>query len=214
MLKRTPMLVAAALLALLLWPSAGHAQTADRLAFVDMDKVFNEYFETKRFDARLKELADEVKAENDEMVDELKEMGEGLTALKEEIDDPTLSSEARKRKRTEAEEQLLAVQEKQMQIQRFQEDRRSELDAQGRRMRERIVGKINRVIKDYATEKNYFAVLDSSGNTLNQIPVVVFSVPRADVTDDIITLLNEGRDEPIDLDAPIEEDEEKTEAGE
>lgn len=208
MLKRILMLPAF-LVAFAAWPAAVHAQNADRIVFVNMDEVFNDYYETKKYDASLKELADDVKAENDEMVAELEEMGEGLNALKDEIDDPTLSDDARKRKRAEAEEKFLALREKQLEIKQFQDERRKELDDQGKRMRERIVKKINRVVKDYAAEKNLFAVIDSSGNSLNQIPVVVFSVARADVTDDIVTLLNEGReDELLEDDDPTGDGEE------
>jgi outer membrane protein len=205
MLKHTCLLLAV-LLTLAAGTNTVLGQGADRIAFVNMDQVFNEYEETKKFDARLKELADDVKAENDEMVAELEEMGEEFSQLKDEISDPALSDEARKRKRAEAEEMLLALREKQVEIQKFQEERRKELDDQGRRMRERIVKKINRVVKDYAEEKKFFAVIDSSGNTLNQIPVVIFSVPRADVTKDIIDLLNAGRgDDVLDDESDAEE---------
>ena len=70
-------------------------------------------------------------------------------------------------------------------------------------------------MKDYAEENNYFAIMDSSGNTLNQIPVVVFSVARADVTEDIVALLNEGHeDELLEMDEAEGDEEEATEDAE
>lgn len=205
MLKYSLMLLTATLLVAVAWPLAAPAQIEETIAFVDMDTVFNEFHETKRFDERLEELKTDFEEENNELVDDIKEMNEEFTALKEEIDDPTLSSEARKRKRSEAEKMLLAMQEKDLGIRKFREERGKELNDQMLRMRERIVKKINGVVEEYATGKDLFAVIDSSGNTANMIPVVVYSVPRADITEDIIALLNEGKGEPLDLEGEATE---------
>ena len=185
-------------------PSVVHGESPLNIAFLNMERVFSEYFKTQNADARLKEQAEEFNSDRNAKLEVLRELEESFNATRDEAQDQTLSQEARDRKRSEAEEMLIALRENEKEIRKFEEIKRKELEEQGRRMRTRIVDEINVVVQKFATERNLFAVVDSSGPSLNRVPVFLYSDEKFDVTDEIVALLNreekEGEDDGDDVD--------------
>ena len=79
-------------------------------------------------------------------------------------------------------------------------------------MRKAIVDDIDEVIKRVASERSLFAVIDSSGPSLNQVPVFLYSDPSSDITAAIVALLNVGQDQEDDWEEDVAEDEEEKES--
>ena len=177
----------------------GQERSTRQIVFVDMDRVFSEYHKTRRADARLKEQAEEFSEERNELVQSLRDLEASFNAARQEAQDETLSKEAREEKRTEAEEKLVELREKETEIRQFEESRRNQLDEQRRRIRKRIVDEITEVLERYAERRDLFAIIDSSGQSLNQVPVILYALPEADVTDEVLALLNEGQPEAGEL---------------
>ena len=166
------------------------AQDSQRIAFISMERVFADYYKTQRADARLKEQAQEFSEVRTALLDDLRTREEAFNAARQESQDQALSQEARDQKRDEAEQMLLELREKERELRTFEETKRKELEEQGRRMRSRIVDEINAVIKTHAQSNKLFAVVDSSGPSLNQIPVFVYADETADITGEILARLN------------------------
>jgi len=182
------------LFALIAAPSLVHAQTQDsRMVFIDLDRVFNEFYKTKLADAQLKEQADEYNEERRKMVEEYEAMNERFTEAREQAQDIALSEEVRNRKRTEAEELLIDIRDFESRIQRFDQTRRKQLEDQGRRMRTRIVAEIQEEIRTYARNQGYLAVMDSSGQSLNAVELFLYVDGRLDISDAVLEILNKGR---------------------
>lgn len=186
-------LLAPLLLALpVLAPSSLSAQTREggRIVFVNLDKVFNEYYKTKLADEQLKSQADEFNVERKEMIDSYEAMQKEFSDLREESGNPALNEEARNKLRNQAEEKLLEIREQEQKIRNFDNSRRKQLEEQGRRMRKRIVDEIREKIQVYARNKDYTAVIDTSGQSLNGVELILFTDQRADVTASVIQMLN------------------------
>ena len=162
------------------------------LAFVDMDRVFNEYYKTKLADSRLKEQADAFTKERQKIVDKLEQLREQFNTARNEAQDTTLSAEARKAKQDEAEKLLVQIRETESELRKFEQSRQKELQDQGRRMRNRIVDEIRSAVEDYARSEGYSAVVDYSGESMNGIPVVLYVDRSVDITDNVIEMLNKG----------------------
>lgn len=175
--------------------TAGWAQQANQIAFVDMNQVFTEFYKTQRADARLKEQAEAYNQQRRAKVEQLRELDAEFNAAKEEAQDDTLSAEARDRRRADAENALLALRELEGEIRAFDETGRKQLEDQGRRMRERIVDEIQEVIQAQARSLGLFAVVDSSGPSMNQIPVFMYIDAAADLTPQILRELNATREQ-------------------
>ena len=84
----------------------------------------------------------------------------------------------------------MAKREQESKIRRFMELRQKQLDDQGRRMRRSIVDELRGFVKEYARERGIEVVLDSSGNSLNGVEIVLFADSRVDATADIIQAAN------------------------
>lgn len=175
----------------------------ESIAFIDLDRVFNEYHKTKIADAQLKDQADEFKQEHQKMVDDLKALQDEFNALRDEAQNTALSEDAQNDKRMAAEEKLVEVREKEGNIRRFDDSRQKQLDEQSRRMRKHIVEEIQVVVKKYAEGQNFTAVIDSSGDSLNGVPVILYTQPKLDITDAIVDLIN--KDQATDEEIPTTE---------
>lgn len=173
--------------------TAGLMHTADaevKMAFVDLQRTFDDYHRTQDADAKLKELADEFNADREEMVTELEAMREAFNTVRADALDQALSEDVREKKRTEAEERLMEIRAQEEKIQRFDRLRAKQIEEQGRRMRKGIVEEIQKLIRDHARLNGYTMVLDVSGETLNGIESVLYYDVKYDITDDIIEKMN------------------------
>lgn len=172
---------------------AGTARAEDRIVFVDMDKVFNEFYKTKLADAQLKDQAEEFKGERTKMVDEFQKLQDDFKAARDEAQNTALSEEARNKKRNAAEELLVELREREGKIRRFEESRRRQLDEQMKRVRDKLVVEIKETISTYVKSQGYTAALDSSGENLNGVSAVLYFDPKTDITTAIVDLLNTGK---------------------
>lgn len=164
-----------------------------RIISVDLDKVFNEFYKTKLADAQLKEQAEEFKEERKTLVTNFKAMQDEFNSARDEAQNTGLSEDVRNQKRAEAEEKLVEIREQESKIRRFDESRQKQLDEQSRRMRKRLIDEISEVVQTYARQQGFSTVIDSSGDSLNGVSIVVYNDPRNDITDAVVELLNKGK---------------------
>jgi outer membrane protein len=174
------------------------ARAADtRIVFVNMDRIFNEFYKTKLADTQLKEQASQVMDERKKLQSDFEKLQADFNKLRDDAQNAALTEEVRAQRRTSAEEKLVEVRDYEQKIRRFDDTRRKQMEDQSRRMRKRIVDEIRDTIQTYARNQMFSAVLDTSGQTLNGIETVLYTEPRMDVTGEIIDVLNRGR--PADL---------------
>ena len=139
---------------------------AEKIAFVDVGKVFDGYEKTKENDSNLTAEGREKQKERDALVSEVRKMK----------DEQALLSDKAK------EEKQAAIDAKIRDLQEF--DNRVRMDLGGRRdtIVKEIFADIDTVIKNYGKQKGFDYVLNSR--------VVLYSNPQYDVTNDIMTELN------------------------
>lgn len=169
------------------------ARAEERVVFVDMDKVFNEFYRTKLADAQLKDEAEAYKTERAALIDAFKRLQDDFKTVRDESQDTALSEDARNQKRTTAEEKLVELREMDGKIRRFDETRRRRIEEQMKRQRDKLVGEIRETITGYAKAQGFTAVVDASGLSLNGVPSVLFYESRNDITQAVIDLLNTGK---------------------
>ena len=159
---------------------------------VDMDKLFNKYYKTNLADAQLKEQADEFNEERETLIEKYNGQQELFQQVREDAQNMALMEDVRTSKRDEAEEMLLDIREQEQKIRRMEQQRRKQLEEQQQRMRKRIVAEISETIEAYARERNYLLVIDSSGQSLNGVSVLLYAAPKLDITEELLELLNKG----------------------
>ena len=174
------------------WPAALFAQE-NSLAFVDLDSVFTNYHKTKLAEAQLKEQADELKAERKDLIAKFEEIQGQYQALRTQAQSTALNEDARNLKRSAAEEKLIEVRDMESKIRRLEESAQRKIDEQSRRARKRLVEEINQIVREHAIKKGYTAIIDTSGESLNGVPTVVYYNTQLDITEEIIALVNAGK---------------------
>ena len=177
-----------AITAVLCLGSVGLAE--DRIAFIDMERVFSEYTRTRTAEERLKRQADQFREQTEARMEEMQALEEAFAQARQEAQDMALSEEVRRQRRADAEEKLLDLRRKEEEVRTFTEQRRRELESTSQRLREGIVEEINIVLREFARERDFLAVLDSSGNSFNQIPVVLYQREGLDITSLVLDQLN------------------------
>jgi len=163
-----------------------------KIAVLDMDQVFQNYYKTKIADSTLKQQAEIYKAW-------IKKLNESLTKLEEEFkvvrdasQNIALSASERETKRFEAQKKYREIREKQVELEQYTSEKTQQYKQLETQKRDDILAEIAKEVKRRATLEGYTLVLDKSGKTLNGIPSIIYSSPTADITDPVITELNRG----------------------
>lgn len=187
-------LVVSAVMLLLKLVSLPVSAAEPSVIFVDLDRIFNEFYKTKMADQQLKQQADEFNNERKKLVAEYEKIQKDFNTVRDEAQNTALNDDIRAEKRNLAEEKLVELRDYENRIRRFDDSRRKQLDDQSRRMRKRIVEEIQQIIKDYAKTRGYSAVIDSSGQSLNGVEMILYTDAKIDITETVLGLLNKGKD--------------------
>lgn len=188
--------------------AAAQAPTA-RIVTVDLNKIFNDYYKTPIASAKLKETVESFNKEQEEMVGNYKKAIDELNKLRDEQDKPEYSAEIREQKHKAVADKLADTQKLQRDIEEYRASHRKILEDQTQRMRQTILKEVQDVINKEARDAGYQMVLDKSGNTLNGVPIMVFSQDSLEITDDIIKVLNKNQPKTTEMPKPADKKDDK-----
>lgn len=178
----------------LLVAMTGAAHAADiKIAVIDLQKAFADYYKTKEADVMLKERLTGLQKEMQDMKNDYQKMVEETTKLRDDAQDKTLSEQARKEKQQAFETKVQDVRNMERKLQEFQVTRQKQFEDQSRRMRQGIVEEITKVVNDIGAKEKYNLILDKSGSTLNGNPALLYTQDVKDLTDDVVKLMNASK---------------------
>lgn len=183
---------------------ASHAAfAAGRIVFVDLERIFEEFYKTKMAKSKIEVQKQDVQAERQLMIDEMTAISEEVDTLKKEARDITLAQEIRDGKRILYEERLLDLREKEKEIKEFGERREQQIQLQVHRMSQTLMDEIRQTIVEYAKKEGLGAVIDSSKRRA-AIGVFIYTHSDVDITEPMLFLLNSKRPDVIPEEAPDE----------
>lgn len=188
---------------------AAHAQT--RVVTVDLRKVFDNYWKTKQADAALKERAADLDKEHKALREDYDKLKQEYQKLRADSEDQAVAPEERERRKQAADAKLKTIKETEDAIIAFERRARATLDEQQRRMRDGIIEEIRNVITARARSAGYGVVLDSSAQTANLTPFVLYYSPDQDITAAVLDQLNLGAPPEFSRGTPRRETEPKKE---
>jgi outer membrane protein len=185
-MKRTILiLTACAALAL----DAGAAE-AQKIATIDLRKVFDGYWRTKQADANLKEQAADLEKERQVMVDQFQKGEANYKKLLDTANDQALSATERDKRKKDAENELLNLRDMESRIKQFDNTSRTTLGEKQRRMRDNILQEIRDTVKARVKSTGHTLVVDSAAETVNGTPIVLFNAGADDLTETVLSQLN------------------------
>lgn len=186
------------------------AQSSEgRIATIDLNRVFTEYYKTPIASAKIKDTAESFNKELGEMVDNYKKEIEDLNKLREDQDKPEYTAEVRDQKRKAVSEKLADTQKLQRDIEDYRTAHGKILQDQQLRMRQTILKEIQDVIDKDSRDAGYMLVLDKSGNTANAVPTILFSQDSLEITDEIIKTLNKNQPKSTETSKPADKKDDK-----
>lgn len=180
------------------------AQTSPaKIATVDMQVLFKQHPLTHEAEKELSGERARVQKDNHERGSRVREVETELNALRKQLEDPTVN-EAKKQalfKQWQMRQQEgLAMERERVEFQRRRTQAINERMVQ--RMKE-ILAEIRKLVVEQAKKDGYDHVLDSSGLSTSQVPMLLYSKDATDITGILLGRIN-GLPEPAG-DAPAPE---------
>jgi outer membrane protein len=161
-----------------------------KIATIDLRKVFDKYWRTVQADANLKEQAADLEKERKVMLDQLQKGEEGYRKLFDGANDQALSAAEREKRKKDAENELLGLRDMEARIKQFDNTSRTTLGEKQRRIRDNILQEIRDTIKTQVKSGGYTLVIDTAAETPNGTPIVLFNAGSSDITDPVLDQLN------------------------
>jgi Skp family chaperone for outer membrane proteins len=158
-------------------------------ALVDMNRIFKEYRKTKDAETKINDAKNAAKKEYDDRADAYKKALDEINTLNKQL--ASLSSNARTNLAKERDDKITAIKNMEREINEFRQTREKELQDQALRMRETIVGEITAKINESDSLTDHF-LIDRSGMSLNGVPFLLFGPTKADMSERVISALNEN----------------------
>ncbi|MEI8283925.1 MAG: OmpH family outer membrane protein [bacterium] len=189
-------LLSTAILATLTLGFATSAQAEMKVGTLDMNNVFTQYYRTKDAESKLNEARASAKKELDDRLETLKKSMDDINKISADIEKPELSKDAKEKAAKSRDEKVAEARNLDREIAEFRGTRERQLQEQFMRMRKDIVDDIMKVVTVKVKEAQYDLVLDKSGMSIGQIPVIVYSKETMDFSKDIIDTLNKGAAKP------------------
>jgi len=171
---------------------AASASAQNRIAIVDLRKVFDEYYKTKAADATLKDRAGDLEKERKALTDQYQKLTEDYKKALDGANDQAVSADEREKRKKTAESKLIEIKELEQNLTQFDRQSRTTLEEQQRRMRDNILAEIKNVINTKAKSGSYSLVVDTAAETINKTPVVMYTNGENDLTVAVLAQLNSG----------------------
>jgi outer membrane protein len=186
------------------WDNCALAQQKNiaqqKIATVDMRKLFDGFWKTKQARAALEDRRAELTKEERRNVDSLQKVRDEYQKLLDAANDQAISADERAKRQKAAADKYAELQSSQADIARFERQAQTTLNQQSQRMTGNIVKEITEVVVSKAKAAGYAMVLDASGQSMDQTPFLIYTDGQNDLTAAVLAQLNEGA--PINLTTP------------
>jgi outer membrane protein len=172
-------------------PAARAADVVEqKIATVNLQKVFDKYYKTARMQSGLEQEAEDLQKQRQSMVESAKKLDTGWQKLFDRANDQAISTEERARLKQMADDKLREIKTAERALQEFDRAGTARLDEKKRQRHDDLLMEIRNVLIADAKAGGYTLVLDVSGDSLNTVPVALYTTGVNDLTTNLITELN------------------------
>lgn len=179
------------LLALLL---SAASLLAQKVAYVNMETVFNGYYKTVseniRFEEERQNFFTGMEVLQSEFDSTRKEFLDAVNKARNDL----LGEDTQREAAQKAEALRARLEQKQEEIGRYQQQARSEISERQQKTTTRLLQELQTQLEKYAAEMGYEMVYEVSGRTLNQVPVLLVYPKDKEITEAMVKLVNAGHE--------------------
>ena len=161
-----------------------------KIAVVDMQKVFSGYDKTKTLELQMNEQVKVYQEYAAKLLQEYRAIESECKRLRDDSMNLTLSEaerESRKRSFISKSEEL---KRKEQEINEYNRSRQKLLKEQFDKKRAEVIAEIRQVVSNKCMLEGWTMALDKSGVTLNDLPIVIYNVSSIDITQAVLDDLN------------------------
>lgn len=180
----------AALAALTLGASA---QPAPKVLVIDIAKLYQGHWKTAEQQAKLQSDEQKAQEEIERMNKEGNALVEEFKSMQEQMNNPALSAEGKKKAEEAAKAKYEAIQTKQRDIQTFVQNTRNSLGQREANFRGVMLEDISKVASEMAKKKGANILFDKSGPSGHGISNLIYLDPAFDITDEVSKELNKDK---------------------
>ena len=168
------------------------AASAQKIATVDLEKVFRNYYRTKIIDQNFSEQGKVYRNYIARQAEILKKDEELYRQKRDSALNVALSPEERQKRQQEAAALERSLKVRRAELERYAADRAKVMKDTAARERKKVIDEIRAEVRRRAALEGYTLVLDASGRSLNDVPFVLYSTDSIDITDKVLAELNRG----------------------
>lgn len=168
-----------------------NAEPALKVATIDMDQLFEKYYKTEAEQSKLQEDQKKAKAQLDAMMKEREALVAEANALQEQVKNPVLSDEARKKAEADLQAKVGDIRGKEQEIQGTAQQAQQILQKRSMQFQQKTAEEISAVAAEIAKKKGATLVLNQGASA-----VVVYADPAFSITEDVLIEINKDRPAP------------------
>jgi len=163
-----------------------------KIATVDMQQLFKEYYRTAEAQKQINVERAKIQKDNNERLGRIRELENDLQNLKKQLEDP---------KNSDSKKQTLFKdwQTKQQEGIALDRERREFLQRRNQALNEKMVQRmkgileeIRKLVEELAKTENYDYVFDKSGLSTAQVPFMLYTKDATDITANLLKDLNKN----------------------
>lgn len=189
------------LLAISMVGSAVADQAKLKIATVDMQQLFKDYYKTNEAQKQINVERTRIQKENTDRLTRIRELDESLTKIRKQLEDSTISD-------TKKQALVKDAQTQQQDGMALDRERREFLQRKNQALTEKtmqrmktIFEEIRKLVEEQAKTDDYDYVFDKSGLSVTQVPFLLYTKDATDITATLLKTLN--KDAPKDA-TPVE----------
>ena len=202
---RSKLLAALGLAAFLTLP----AMADQKIAILDLKKIFDEYYKTRIADAAIKDEAAELDKHRKSLTDQYQKLAEDYKKALEDANNQAISFDEREKRKKSAEGKLIEINDIEQSIKQFDRTAKGNLEEKQRIAREKILKEIQTIVNNKAKAGGYALVLDSAAEAASRTTVILYTNGQDDLTPAVLKELNANA--PDDLAKPDKKETKKEE---
>ena len=179
-----------------------------KIATVDMQELFKQYYRTNEAQKQINVERARIQKDNNERLARIRELETNLGNLKKQIEDPSINDS--KKQTFFADWQM-----QQQEGIALDRERREFLQRRNQALNEKMVQRmkgileeIRKLVEEQAKTDNYDYVFDKSGLSTSQVPFLLYTKDATDITAGLLKDLNKDAPEesaPAEEEMPVEE---------
>jgi Skp family chaperone for outer membrane proteins len=139
-----------------------------KMGFVDLSRLFDEYYKTKEYDEQLEMMHGKFEGERNDKISEIREAQARLGLLTEDQKD-SLETD---------------IEEMKAELLEYDRQQKQDLTKQRNERIQEILLEIEKVVSDYAEKQDYGIILNDR--------VLIYGAETYDLTDQVLTILNDN----------------------